>query len=859
AGGGLFAGRYRLVEQLGQNGGTWRAEDVHRPGTAVVVKQYPQGSPYSREWGDRLVEFRHENVARVIDHGVDDASGRRVAYLVTEFVDGGSLQSLLTRYRYSLRTSQLHVVVPPLADAVNALHYRRLPLQSLRPSHIIVTPRGPVLTADFALSEYSFRKLRSNLSGLASLVSQMSPNPSSMPHLSQPEDAELQTGTTKERIAAAVQELYSSDPDVQGRGAERLINLSDPSAHTRSYSVLGPLRVTQHGRLLAVDVPEEQALLCMLLLQRGRTVPYAELAEGIRGPSAPVDREDDLHAAARRLDEALGPGTLIADDDGYSLPLPSGPDSVDLFHCQRLAADAQDAYFAGDFTRSRQLVRSALELWRGTPLLDVPGPAALATRVNIAELRQSLLRTWGDLEGRDGDTTAEDAAELADLLQEFPHAEDEVLAPHEELPSAQLDDLGVSRELPDDQPTPPGTTLTFEYLNRPTGSETRQALGREIIHLLIAGGIGPDHFELRPRAHGWDAAVAPEVQVLHVLTAMLHQLPGSLEQLPHLALGVTLTHEPDPTVSAPAFPAELRHVFDRPGSRAVVIVSNDLHDRLSRSGRAVDARFEPVPQSDDWYCEVTAPAEAQPATAATASPSLGSLGSLSTLLAGRTAVILGFDGPVVPLFPASRARAAVLSLTGHLTEARDVDDALEGRPPLAGALDRYEGGVHPMDLLRAHQDHASAGELRTRLRQLEQQSLKDARPTRRLPELLSTLAEQDMAVAVAGDCDSAVMAELLTRRGLAAKVPGGAHGRRAGSPLLPDPDCLHRALQALETEPGQCVMVGSSAAELLAARRIGMPFIGYRRDENSHRRLQADGCELTVDRLASLIDAVHGT
>ncbi|MCX4667432.1 SAV_2336 N-terminal domain-related protein [Streptomyces sp. NBC_01381] len=841
----LVWGRYRLMERLGKS--SWLAQDIREEGRALVVQRFPRW-PRGRHFtqaAEELSRFRHTHVATVRDYVARDD----VPFLVVEFVDGRSLAELLADHPDGLPYDLLLELIRPIARTVAALHAGGLAHGALSPGYVRLSRRGPVLCG-FRLAPFAPETRSADLRSLGLLVRAMREGAEaatgSGPLTQPPRTARLARGET---LRSAVGHLDSTDPARWGAGLHLLEQLAAPRSGDCVYSVLGPLHVTRQGHPLAIETPEEQALLCMLLLKRGRPVPYAELTEGIWGPSAPGRAEGDLRACAHRLAGTLAPETLTAGDEGYTLPLPSGPDGVDLFHCQRLAADAQDAYFAGDFTRSRQLVRSALELWRGTPLLDVPGPAALATRVTIAELRQSLLRTWGDLEGRDGDATAEDSAELADLLQEFPHTEDEVLAPQEELPSTQLNDLGVSRELPDDQPTPPGTTLTFEYLTRPTGtqSETLHRLGREISHLLITGGIGPDRFELRPRPRGWDVAVAPEVHVLHALTAALHQLPVALAELPHIGLGVTVTHEPDPTVSAPAFPAELRHVFGRPGSRAVVIVSNDLHDRLVRSGRSSDARFAQVPQSDDWYCEVTAPAEARPAA------------SLSTLFAGRSAVILGFDGPVVPLFPASRARETVLDLMGALTEARGVDDALEGRPPLEGALDGYEGGGHPMDLLRAHQNHASAGVLRARLRNIEQQSLKNARPTPRLPELLNTLSERGMAVAVAGDCDSDVMAELLTRRGLAARVPGGTHGRRTDSPLLPDPDCLRRALQALEAEPGQCVMVGSSAAELLAARQIGLPFIGYRRDEKSHRRLQAEGCEQTVDWLASLTDAVRGT
>lgn len=53
-------------------------------------------------------------------------------------------------------------------------------------------------------------------------------------------------------------------------------------------------------------------------------------------------------------------------------------------------------------------------------------------------------------------------------------------------------------------------------------------------------------------------------------------------------------------------------------------------------------------------------------------------------------------------------------------------------------------------------------------------------------------------------------------------------------------------------------MVGSSSAELLAAREVGLPFIGYRRDEKSIRRLRTNNCEQSLASLSPLIAAVRG-
>ncbi|MGW6267802.1 SAV_2336 N-terminal domain-related protein [Streptomyces sp. NPDC055060] len=858
---GLLGERYRMVRQLGESGRMWLAEDQRRGGESVVVQQYPRAPQWLRldftRAARQLSRFRHAHVAAVRDY----ANGE-VPYVVADFVEGRSLEELLADHPHGLPSPLLVRLVPPLARAVSALHAAGMVHGALSPAYVRLPPHGGAVLCGFTLIPFNEENGAADLGALGRVVREMysgidasaGPRRTRSPAATGGPGARDGRGLGETLLSAAAN-LASSDPALRREALQELSQLSAPAAPERTYSLLGPLRVTRQDQALPVEVPLEQALVCMLLLGRGRTVPYAELVQGIWGPDVPPRAEGDLRTWAHHLANTLAPDTLVADDDGYALPLPHGPDVVDLFRAQRLHDDARDARFAGDFGRARDLVRTALDLWRGAPLAGVPGPAAHAARADIDRLRQSLLHTRLEL-NRELGATEQEQTELDELLREFPATEDEVLTPSEELPGSQLDDLGVSRELPDDQPTPPGTTLTFEPLTAltATSQETPQRLGREISHLLIAGGIGPDHFELRSHDGGWDVDIAPQVHVLHVVTALLQGLPGALAQLPRTGVGVTVTHEPDPTVSALTFPAELRHLVDRPGSRATVIVSNDLHDRLSRSGRVGGARFERVPQSDDWYCEVTAASGSRPAATAAASPLTT---ALSALLAGRDAVILGFDGPVVPLYTDAQARAGVLNLLGPLTEARDVEGALSGRPPLPGQLEGYEGRVHPVDLLRAHQDHPLAAELRTRLLYVERQSLLSARPTRHLPQLLNAFTARGTAVAVAGDCDSAAMADLLTRRGLTALVGGGTHGRQGDSPLLPDPDCLRRALAALGSGPGECVMIGSSAAELLAAREIGLPFIGYRRDEKAYRRLRSDGCELLLTSLTPLIDAVR--
>lgn len=878
---GLLGDRYRLTQQIGQSGRLWLAEDLRQGGRPVVVQRYPQAPQWLRldftRAARQLSRFRHPQVAAVLDY----ANGE-VPYVVMEFIAGRNLSELLADHPNGLPAHLLLDLVPPLARAVSALHTAGLTHGTLSPAFVRLPPQGGAVLCGFTLIPYTEDSGSADLGALGRLVRQMyagtgeiaaadpfrpsgadaaatpsasepAARPSRLRPPGAPEPRDIGTGISigigigiGETLLSAVTDLGSSDPDRRRRGLQQLAQLSTPTSHERTYSLLGPLRATGDGRPLATGTGREQAMLCVLLLRRGGEVPLDEMIDGVWGTSnAPDNAPRLLRTYASRLRDALGPDSVVAGDGTYALALPTGPDVVDLFRFQRLHDDARDARFAGDLTRARDLVRAALDLWRGNPLAGVPGPAARATRADINRLRQSLLHTQLELNQELG-VTEQEWADLNVLLRAFPHTEDEVLVPHEELPSDQLDDLGVHRETADDQPVTPPTTVTFEYLARPAGrqEDVRQNLGREISHLLIRGGIGPDQFVMRPRPRGWDVTVAPEVQVLHVLTATVNELPAALDVFPVLGLGVTLIHEPDPTVSAPAFPSALRHLLGRDSRRAVVIVSSDLHERLHRSDR-LQHRFERVPQSDDWYCEVTT--EPPPAP----------------LPHTVEAVLLGFDGTLAQLYTEQSARRAARALTALIADRRDPEAALAGTPllpeppPAGSTADR----VHPLGVLRPFARHRTlAQELHTRLEEIEMQAALTAKPPPHVAHLLRTLArpEEALRLAVVTDTSPRAVTAYLGAKGL--HLPqAGIHGRTSDLTLLmPDPDCPRRALEQLGTPADRCVMVGSSPVEAAAARSLRIAFVGYAPSRTARERLAAAGVRTTVSDLSRLVDLLHG-
>ncbi|MFI2431924.1 SAV_2336 N-terminal domain-related protein [Streptomyces sp. NPDC018693] len=222
----------------------------------------------------------------------------------------------------------------------------------------------------------------------------------------------------------------------------------------------------------------------------------------------------------------------------------------------------------------------------------------------------------------------------------------------------------------------------------------------------------------------------------------------------------------------------------------------------------------------------------------------------SELLAEAETVLFGFDGPMVRLFTASSARTAALELLALAAEHRDPQEALTGRP-LATAAAR-ESLVHPLDVLRVFAREPLGPVLRRRLDELELRAVPDAAATHLAVPLIRTLRGSGRRVCVATDvCEQAVHRYLESYR----LRLSGVHGRADDLNLLmPNPDCLRRALAEAA---GPAVLIGTTVAELSAAERLGLDFVGLARNPTVEQDLRAAGCEVTVRSLAPLLEVAR--
>jgi DNA-binding SARP family transcriptional activator len=129
--------------------------------------------------------------------------------------------------------------------------------------------------------------------------------------------------------------------------------------------VLGPLEVVDDGRDLTPARPKQRALLVLLLLRANQVVSTDELIEALWGSAPPETAPNALQGHVSALRKLLGPGAIDTRQPGYALRVE--PDSSDLGRAEALV---EQAHAEPDPARRSDLLRAALELFRGEPLSD---------------------------------------------------------------------------------------------------------------------------------------------------------------------------------------------------------------------------------------------------------------------------------------------------------------------------------------------------------------------------------------------------------------------------------------------------------------------------------------------------------
>lgn len=179
--------------------------------------------------------------------------------------------------------------------------------------------------------------------------------------------------------------------------------------------VLGPVRVSGCEEAIA---PKQRLLLGTLALSPG-TVPTDRIVDLLWSQHPPEHARSALQVHVSKLRRSISGtgGTIRRDGDGYALTLDRR--HVDVTCFERLVEEGS-ALVGTDPAKARELLRTALGLWRGEPfggaVADTPHQADVV-RLNDVRLQALQKRIEADLAtGRHAETVAE----LRQLTSEHP-------------------------------------------------------------------------------------------------------------------------------------------------------------------------------------------------------------------------------------------------------------------------------------------------------------------------------------------------------------------------------------------------------------------------------------------------------
>lgn len=151
---GTNLGSYRIVEQAGA-GGMATVYKAYQPSLTrfVAIKVLPAHFAHDSEFGQRfqreainVARLRHPNILTVFDYGDDNG----LSYIVTEFVDGGTLADQLGNplpVDYAVR------MLRPVASALDYAHALGVVHRDIKPSNILLWRNGTPTLSDFGLAK----------------------------------------------------------------------------------------------------------------------------------------------------------------------------------------------------------------------------------------------------------------------------------------------------------------------------------------------------------------------------------------------------------------------------------------------------------------------------------------------------------------------------------------------------------------------------------------------------------------------------------------------------------------------------------------------------------------------------------
>jgi DNA-binding SARP family transcriptional activator len=186
----------------------------------------------------------------------------------------------------------------------------------------------------------------------------------------------------------------------------------------REFRILGPIEVVLDDRPVRLGGPKQRAALAILLLNANRVVSVERLADALYAIAPPVTAVTQVQRQISDLRKLVGADAIETRAPGYCLRVDR--ERLDLGRFERLTQDAAQALERNERQEAVELLREALELWRGAPLADLTYESfAQPAIARLEELRLSAIEQRLETELELG-RHARVLAELETLASEYP-------------------------------------------------------------------------------------------------------------------------------------------------------------------------------------------------------------------------------------------------------------------------------------------------------------------------------------------------------------------------------------------------------------------------------------------------------
>jgi serine/threonine protein kinase len=148
----VFSGRYRLDALIAEGGfaQVWKGTDLELKRVVAVKIPKPSNliSPeaFFAE-ATRVAKLKHDRIVQVYDVGKENST----CFIVSEFIEGGSLKTILATKRLSL--AQAVKWICDIAEALEYAHKQGVVHRDIKPANILIDHHDRAMLADFGIAQ----------------------------------------------------------------------------------------------------------------------------------------------------------------------------------------------------------------------------------------------------------------------------------------------------------------------------------------------------------------------------------------------------------------------------------------------------------------------------------------------------------------------------------------------------------------------------------------------------------------------------------------------------------------------------------------------------------------------------------